>query len=147
MRRQLFLAVTLLCAPALAGSKSAAIEKLKQIERDIRSRAAEADEEVQRMRHEAKRITKEADEESARIKAEADAYTKKIQEEIREIRAKAGIASPPKDAPTREALTELLGSLVDPLLGCWEPVRGPASERESCLMAVVREKLRPYFAR
>lgn len=131
-----------------------AVEKLRSIEREIRSRQHEADEEVRKAREEADRLTKQAEAEAKRIREEADAYTKKTEKEIEEIRkrdpARAAAALAKPKAPTRKEIAEALASLTDPMLACWQPVvpsgTPPASaDVESCVVNRLQQRLKPWI--
>ncbi len=108
---------------ALAGGKpvpqsdeDVAIQKLKSIEQDIRSRASEADEQVKKAKQESRKITSDAEAEAKRIRKEADDYAKKTQREIQDIQK--GTGNPP-GTPSKLELTENLKSMTEPLWNCW----------------------------
>jgi len=140
--------------PTAIPSKSEAIERLKKIEDAVRARKEGADAEVEKTREETQKIIKDGEEKSAKIKAEADEYNARIQQEIEDIQKKGSYGlenrGPGTGAPSREQLTGLMASLVDPLFHCWEP-RIPRSLRpkpagvERCVMERVRKRLGPHF--
>lgn len=165
--RSLLWLVTVLCvahasaetppAAATPATTSRAVEKLRAIERDIRSRKGESDAEVEAAREEAKRITKDAEDKSAAIRAEAEAYNRKIQAEIEEIRRRQPGAIPEPSPvgggpPNRQQLGDALASLVEPLMLCWQPTFPPSARPkpaavEKCVLDGVRHRLRGFIGK
>ncbi len=142
--------------PAKKATTREAVEKLRSIERAVRSRQGEADEEVRKAKAEADRLTKDAEAEAKKIREDADAYTKQRQAEIREIHrrdpARAAAAAAAPKAPTRKEMSEALASLTDPMLACWQPAmpsgaRPASDDVESCVVNRLQQRLKSWLGK
>jgi len=102
----------------LATEEDKAVQRLRQIEKEIRSRASEADAEVAKTKKESEAIETAAAIQAKKIRDDATAYANKIDREIKEIQ-KGMIAVPEKGAPSRGEMAQILQFMTDPLLACF----------------------------